>query len=209
MINIKKLITCNIPYKIIIIYFFSLVIVFLLLFNSVHLINYLNLRISEQSGHYLYSALLQANAAILSIIGVFAVFKIQTIQSIIDTLKGSRLTDMGLSSTPTGIINFDNMSLKQKGEYISTANISPMIKGVYESWLEKEMEKNNIVNIVKKPIILLGISIFIYAILIILIDTIYTLGIANVLKTHILMLYLEFIILVELIRKILNIISVK
>ncbi len=198
----------NIQCSITILYIFSLILVSLIFCNSAIIIKNLNLNISIESGHYLYSALLQANAAILSIIGVFAIFKIQSLQSIIDTLKASRLPDPGISTTPTGVINFDKMTLVEKANHISTASINVTIKGVFESWLEKEIEIKKIIGIVKSPIIMLGCSIIAFALLIILIDTIYNLGTIAVLKTHIGMLYVEFIILVEIIRKILNIIRV-
>ncbi len=44
---------------------------------------------SESTGFYSYSSLLQANAAILSILGIFTIFRVQSFQSAIETIKNS------------------------------------------------------------------------------------------------------------------------
>lgn len=205
--NIKKYIS-KFKYCSFVIYL-SYVVILIILISFTPIIDKINIQYSLDSGRYFFSAILQGNAAILSILGVFTIFKIQALHSNIDTLKASRLGDMGSSSTPTGIIEFDKKSLEEKEIFVKNFNTSPMIKGVYESWLENEIIIDNILKNVKIPIILLIISILLNALLIILIDSVFILNTESIIQLYIFCIYYEFVILLELTKNIFNLIKYK
>jgi hypothetical protein len=70
---------------------------------------------SESTGFYLYSSLLQANAAILSILGVFTIFRVQSIQAAIDIIKNAWIMPRGFYHPNIDVMTeFDNIRLGKK-----------------------------------------------------------------------------------------------
>lgn len=120
---------------------------------------------SENSGFYFLSSLLQANAAILSITGVFYIFKIQSLQSSIDIIKSSLMADMGRRSWPEKILEFDKLSLVEKEKALL---IKPdpyiHIKPSIVDWTTLERKISNVKAEVKPSLIILGIAIIVEAV---------------------------------------------
>ena len=75
---------------------------------------------SNTTGLYLFSALLQANAAIIAIVGVFGIFRIQSLQSKIEYIKqvllqpGGRHSGDGMRSI--SVHEFDELTIGEKEE---------------------------------------------------------------------------------------------
>jgi hypothetical protein len=75
---------------------------------------------SEYTGLYFYSSLIQANAAILSLLGVFIVFRIQLNKSSIENLKNFVL-NLGLTRVQRLMdltLEFERMNLNTKKEFL-------------------------------------------------------------------------------------------
>lgn len=112
---------------------------------------------SPNTGFYFYSSLLQAQAAIFSIVGVFIVFKLQTIKSAIENYKHMLLA---LKVYPSVITDFefaDEATRKEK--YIRLGKGSEQI--TYLQWNESETKVKNIKDQIKTPIILLSIGMIV------------------------------------------------
>ncbi|MDA3861042.1 MAG: hypothetical protein PF445_07425 [Melioribacteraceae bacterium] len=93
---------------------------------------------SENTSLYLYSSLLQANAAIIAIVGLFVIFKIQQMSSSIDVIKSSIMLDNGRRSTPEEVENFDRGTVQEKVNLLEVRrNGRGSYLPLYESWLEK------------------------------------------------------------------------
>jgi len=113
---------------------------------------------------YLFSALLQANAAILAIVGVFGIFKIQSIQTQIDFLKnwltfpdGRRIMN---GWSPKDVFNFENRSNVEQNEQISGTK-TEIIKSMLESWMVYKKKIQDIKPIIINSSLILGIGIIV------------------------------------------------
>jgi len=73
---------------------------------------------------YLFSALLQANAAILAIVGVFGIFKIQSIQAKIDSMKNWSSFNTGWD--PNNMDAFEKKTAEEQKNQISDIHESPL-----------------------------------------------------------------------------------
>lgn len=115
----------------------------------------------EYTSIYFYSALLQANAAILAIVGVFGIFKIQSIQTKIDSMKNWISSNTGWE--PDNMDDFDKKTTGEQKNQISNIHESPL-NGI----LTNILEYNDEIIIIKPMIIssskLLGFGIILDAI---------------------------------------------
>ncbi len=113
---------------------------------------------------YLFSALLQANAAILAIVGVFGIFKIQSIQTQIDFLKNWLTFPDGRNIingwSPRDIFNFENKSIAEQKEQISDTK-KENIKSMLESWMNYEKKIQNIKPLIINSSLILGIGVLV------------------------------------------------
>ncbi len=118
---------------------------------------------SEYTALYFFSALLQANAAIIAIVGVFFIFRIQTYQSSINSIKNYLFTDKfkNFQKTIIDFYNFDRISQK---EYLNKeiGKTSDLYYPFKES-INIFDKMNRIKNSIQKPTILLSIGILINA----------------------------------------------
>ena len=73
---------------------------------------------SPSTSLYFFSALLQANAAIFSIYGVFVIFKLQSIKSSIDSFITALMQDRGRSIHTVEVIDFDGMNIDEKKNHV-------------------------------------------------------------------------------------------
>lgn len=119
---------------------------------------------SEYTALYFFSALLQANAAILAIAGVFFIFRIQTYQSSIDFLK-NYLMNSGTLIGPYSVIEFNNLTQEVRKKRIEENEEKKYYElGVIyhlENWIEKHDEILKVKSAIKPPTILLAIGIII------------------------------------------------
>jgi hypothetical protein len=118
---------------------------------------------SDSTGLYLFSALLQANAAIIAIVGVFGIFRIQNLQSKIEYIKSGLLEPRGRGDR--GGINslkvqeLEDMKLNEKEENYNTYN--DYCKPLLRSWIHAEKTINILKPIITKSTIWLGVGIII------------------------------------------------
>ena len=115
---------------------------------------------SDNTALYFYSALLQANAAILSIVGVFVIFKVQSLKSSIDIVKSALMNYKSFVTQPM-VINFANVSIEEKRKIASGAD--GYIKPQYDDWIQKEIELSTTKSLIKVPTILLVVAIMLEA----------------------------------------------
>lgn len=109
---------------------------------------------SEFTGFYFHSSLLQAQAAIFSIVGIFIVFKIQIIKSSIENCKQMLIA---LKVYPSTITEFELMDEKQRNDnYIKAGKGSIQI--TFKRWDNYDKDIVLIRNNVIWPIICLIIG---------------------------------------------------
>lgn len=118
------------------------------------------------SGAYLFSACLQANASILAIFGVFWVFRIQAINSNIDSIKFALSTERGISTDignldPAVISIFEPKSFEERKRYIENEVDNPSAKALLEDWIKKDAIKSKIIGSIKLPTLIIGCALIV------------------------------------------------
>lgn len=151
----------NLERKILIVFLIALIIS-LIVFNCL-VLPYKDF-FSENSSFYFLSSLLQANASILSISGVFFIFRIQSLQSSIDIIKSSLMSDRGNISWPGDIVKFDNLLLNDKESYLKSEQKNKYILQSLIDWTSKEKLIHNIKKEIIIPTILIGTGIIVESI---------------------------------------------
>ncbi|OGU33642.1 MAG: hypothetical protein A2068_10190 [Ignavibacteria bacterium GWB2_35_6b] len=152
---------------------------------------------SENSSFYFYSSILQANAAIFSIIGVFFIFRFQSLQSSIDTIKSSLISDQGRKSFPSEIVEFDNLQLCEKREKINNGSVNKAIIKSLSLWTEREEYLASFKQLIKKPAYIITCGIFLESISLFTVNFVHTyyktleyyIGFTNLLMEIIIILY--------------------
>jgi len=109
---------------------------------------------SENTGLYLYSALLQANAAIITLVGFFSIFTIQSIHSKINTIQSSFIA-IGHGNK---IRWFDGLNLKDK-EIETQKMIDEDYFISYNRWVINLKQIKKVKYGIILPTLLLGIAL--------------------------------------------------
>ena len=123
---------------------FEYIAIFLIIILAVSstfiIVKYINTNkfFSDNTGLYFFSAILQANAAILSIVGVFIIFRIQSYQSPIDIIRNSFLIEFKKWTNPDWILDFDNSSLEGKKEKFKNAKYDKDTMPRLSEWIKNE-----------------------------------------------------------------------
>ncbi len=129
------------------------------------------------TGLYLFSALLQANAAIFAIVGVFGIFRIQSLQSKIEFFKQGLIQPKGrfnrTEMSSEDIIKFDEFTLEEKADYIKNSEIDDNFIPLLRSWFNTETIIINFESIIIISMIYLGIGIIINIFFLIYSNTIH------------------------------------
>jgi len=113
---------------------------------------------TEYSAYYFFSSWLQADAALISIVAIFIIFKLQTYNSKIDGIK-TALFNMSKSVGPSEVTQFDGFSPEKKLKYINKKLESPYSVNegrIFESWKLTEEKIVKIKQQMKWPIIFLA-----------------------------------------------------
>lgn len=122
---------------------------------------------SDFSGAYFFSACLQANASIIALIGVFWIFKIQSINSNIEIIKVSLSMERGISTNievdPAIITIFETKTSNEQKEYIEKNIKDDSVKSLLESWMKNDIIKSEIMKSIKTPTIIISIGLFVDA----------------------------------------------
>ena len=169
---------------------------------------------SDSTGLYFYSALLQANAAILSIMGVFYIFRIQLLKSEIESIKNYVL----------GLI-LDNLAAKKFyfdfdiGDIDTKHKILEQIKkkglldisapfGKFPIWMEKEIIILKVIKSIKSPTIIIATTILCNTVGLIFASQVHKLPYPNESICFALTLFLQIVVLIFVLKSIFNIVSI-
>jgi hypothetical protein len=114
---------------------------------------------SENSAFYFYSSILQANAAIFSIVGVFYIFKIQSLNSSIDIIKSALISDQGRNSWPSEIIDWSLLTLGEKEKNIKDGTANKYIIKSLTTWASLERQIESFKKVIILPSLLLSFGI--------------------------------------------------
>jgi len=113
---------------------------------------------SESSSLYFFSAILQANAALLALVGIFLIFRLQYFQSIIDGVRNKLINTTSKLNLLNTIINFEE---KQIEERIGTRTGDDLIDYLLNVWNLQEMEIRFLKSNIMMPVFLIFIGIII------------------------------------------------
>lgn len=117
---------------------------------------------SDSTGLYFFSALLQANAAILAIVGIFVIFKIQSFESGIDVIKNALSAERGISTTidsdPSIIVEYEWRSPDDR-RIFKQGIIDARVLRLLEDWDNKDEAINRIKSGLKYPSFILCLKI--------------------------------------------------
>ena len=120
---------------------------------------------SDNTSLYFFSALLQANAAILSLLAIFVIFRIQSLASSIDTRKFVLGSDLGVHIPSHEINTFERMSIQEKkSEVDRLKGKGSALVAHFEAWVTYEEKIDGLRHSVIVPGALLAGSIFIFAV---------------------------------------------
>lgn len=116
---------------------------------------------SESTSLYIYSSFLQANAAIIAILGLFIIYRIQSLQSSIDVIKSDIMRDRGMYSHPKTVLDFDLVSIEEKEKKISALNPDHYYLLHYKIWVENLKSITQLKTLITFPTIFLTLAIII------------------------------------------------
>ena len=129
---------------------------------------------TENTGYYFYSSLLQANAAIISIFGVFFIYKVQSLQSSISEIFNSICSINSIAMDYAR--KFKLMNLDQKKDKMKDYNNENTGSKFYRQWYENEVSLVKIKEKIVKPSILLTTAIILQSIFLLLSNDIHLQG---------------------------------
>jgi len=162
---------------------------------------------SDYSAFYFFSALLQANAAIFAIVGIFCIFKIQSIELYINTIK-QRLLELLQDDS---FIQFERLDLNGKMKNLEKykSELSKSGKYLLDERVNLEKKIQCLLFSVKSPLIVLIIGILINGIGLFLANYIHNLGTVFEFKILLIDLIIEIFLILVVISNILNILNYK
>lgn len=108
---------------------------------------------------YFFSASFQGLAALLGLLGVFAIFRLQQLGSAIDGVRNLLYGDRGKSIWPSEIEKFERLSHHEKKIYIDKLDpkiYESTLLPLMRSWFEAERQIINLRNKMWKPVGYLG-----------------------------------------------------
>lgn len=151
---------------------------------------------------YFFSALLQANAALFSIYGVFVIFKLQGLKSTIDAYMIAFLQNKGMSINSEEVLDFEVMNIEDKRKHIEKISKDNTRKKYLEAWLKKENKIEATKKGIKNIIGCIAIIIILNAMGLISAFTINKLGVRIEFTVHTVFLISEIMLLKTLVGSI-------
>jgi len=112
---------------------------------------------SESTGLYFYSALLQANAAIIAVIGIYIIFQIQGAQSTITSLRSFFM--VGNPNIRSMGLEFDSKTLSQKKIEVRDNDTNTPEKLALLKWYLNEKRARDLKRKIITPTILFLIAL--------------------------------------------------
>lgn len=188
-------------------------ITFLLSILSICFFIYLIIKMDSSSvftdftGLYLFSALIQANAAIFSIIGVFYIFRLQSIQSSISNIFNALYNEnIGIRQHAE---EFNHKDIDGKRAYSEKLTGDDPISKNYRDWLEYELEKNDLRDKIRNPLFTIVILIIIQIVFLIISNGIHSLGNWFEIISYLLIGLFQIYVLIIVVNSIISIINRK
>ena len=143
---------------------------------------------SESTSLYIYGSFLQANAAIIAILGLFIIYKIQALQTSIDVIKSDLMRDRGMYTHPKSVLDFDSATLEEKEQRFNNLKKDHYYLLHYKIWTESLKSIPKLKSLITVP------TIFLTSVIII--DGICLMFCSNLHKYHeIAEIYLAYIII--------------
>jgi len=163
---------------------------------------------TENTGYYFFSSLLQANAAIFSIFGVFFIYRLQTLNSSISEIFNSLIMTAGSSIGREEAQKFKNLTLEDKEKnLIKYKDSNHVWSHEFINWYNYEKKIEIIKPLIKKPTIILITLIIFQAAFVLLSSDIHSIGLILEITTFIINLFCEAYILIILGQTIFQIID--
>lgn len=114
---------------------------------------------SESTSLYIYSSFLQANAAIIAVLGFFIIYKIQALQSSIDVIKSDLMRDRGMYSHPKTVLDFDSATMEEKEKRFNYLKKDHYYLLHYKIWIDNLKSIKKLKSQIKIPTIFLTLVI--------------------------------------------------
>lgn len=114
---------------------------------------------SESTSLYIYSSFLQANAAIIAVLGFFIIYKIQALQSSIDVIKSDLMRDRGMYSHPKTVLDFDSATIQEKEKRFNDFKKDHYYLLHYKIWIDNLKSITKLKSQIKIPTIFLTLVI--------------------------------------------------
>lgn len=167
---------------------------------------------SENTGLYFYSALLQANAAILSIVGVFFIFRIQQLKSEIDSIK-DYVSFRFQNDARKYYHEFNLANLEEKNEIIERYKKKNYIESdpyhKLPDWYTRELELKKIIGSIKAPTIILAFSILMNTVFLLFAENFHKSSYSIEFSAFLFTLLLEIFVLIFVVKGIFDSLSNK
>ena len=176
--------------------FFLFVIISVIVLLMIFTKNEFVFSFSENTGLYLFSSLIQSNAAIISIFGVFFIFRLQSLLSSISEIYESLLNTN--SAVANGAREFRHLSIEEKKAKVDNYKKENDIILEYKKWYKYEKSVIGIKNLIKKPSIIIITLISLQILFLILSNDIHKLGFQYELICFILVTIFQIYVLILL-----------
>lgn len=108
---------------------------------------------------YFFSAAFQGLAAILGLLVVFAIFRLQQFSSSIDGARNELYSDKGHSTHPELIERFELLTHAKKKEYIANPENKTGSSPIFRSWVLAEEKMIQLKDVIRKPFGLLAAAL--------------------------------------------------
>jgi len=161
--------------------------------------------INDNTGFYFYSTLIQSNAAIISLFGLFYIYKLQSIRSSIEELYASMLTSNLIDNGDA--IKFRFSPLEKKKEIIGSYKKDNELLKKFTRYYIYENSITHIKSKMKLPTIAIIILISFEIVFLLLCTSIHKLGSAIELATFVVVLVFQIYILFLLGKTIIDVVE--
>lgn len=162
---------------------------------------------SEYTGLYFFSTLIQANAAIFSIVGVFYIFRLQSIQSAIANIFNALYNeDPNIRRMAQ---EFNIKIIEDKKSYVESISGNDYISNYYKNWLNYELDLNDIKIKIKQPLVTIMVLIIFQILFLLITNGLHTLGFLYEMIAFIIVTLFQIYVLINVVSSIISITNKK
>lgn len=108
---------------------------------------------------YFFSAAFQGLAAILGLLVVFAIFRLQQFSSSIDGARNELYSDKGHSTHPEFVERFERLTHVEKKAFIVNKDNKTGSLPIFRSWVSAEEKMIGLKDVIRKPFGLLAVAL--------------------------------------------------